>query len=229
MLPIDSKPMIEHVYESAQMSGANRVIIATDHPQIEEWANSRGAEIVMTDPSHPNGTSRIHEAVSILSLDSAMPIVAVQADEPGINPKLILSCAEKINSFDPSSLTMVTAADILSSQESLEDQHTVKVALNDSDQALYFSRAPIGGDNAYGLAHSPIMRHIGIYAYYPYFLDQYLSWPSCALEKSERLEQLKAMYHDTTIPVIRFLEETGFGVDTQQDYQKMCEYLMQQR
>jgi len=229
LLPINNKPMIEHVYESAQMSGAARIIVATDHQDIANWAKSLGVEMVMTDPAHQSGTTRIHEVVNKLNLDAKCPIVGVQADEPAINPKLIQACAEKINAYKYDSLTMVTAADALTNKKDWQDDHTVKVVLNDADEALYFSRASIGGDQIWEHANSPVMKHIGIYAYYPYFLEQYLSWPSCILEKSERLEQLKALYHGTTIPVIRFLEETGFGVDTEDDYQKMCEYILNQK
>lgn len=224
LLPIQNKPMIQHVYEQAQMSGADRIIIATDHQQIIDWANSINAESVVTDVSHRNGTSRIQEASQKLKLDKDVPIVAVQGDEPAINPKLIRQCADKINCYDPHSLTMVTAADSLQSVSEWQDMHTVKVVMNDNDEALYFSRAPIGGEDSFGHAHSPVMKHIGIYAYYPYFLEQYLSWPTCVLEQSARLEQLKAIYHETKMPVVRFDEPTGFGVDTEDDYQKMCAY-----
>ena len=120
---------------------------------------------------------------------------------------------------------MVTASDTLKSSNEWMDPNTVKVVLNEQSQALYFSRAAIGGKDSFGLLTSPVMKHIGIYAYYPYFLNQYHSWPSCMLEQSEKLEQLKALYHGATMPVVRFDEETGFGVDTMDDYERMCELL----
>jgi 3-deoxy-manno-octulosonate cytidylyltransferase (CMP-KDO synthetase) len=225
LLPMHGKPMIEHVYERSLMSGATRVIIATDHPKIMAWGKSVGAECTLTDPSHPNGTSRIHEAVHSLGLDPKMPIVAVQADEPAINPKLIVACAKKISAYDACSLTMVTAADSLKNSSEWMDPNTVKVVLNHDSEALYFSRAAIGGKDSFGLVLSPVLKHIGIYAYYPHFLNQYISWPACQIEQSERLEQLKALYHGATMPVVRFDEETGFGVDTIEDYERMCKLL----
>ena len=225
LLPVHGKPMIEHVYERSLISGASRVIIATDNLKIMAWSESVQAECVITSALHPNGTSRIHEAVQLLKLDSKMPIVAVQADEPAINPLLIGECAKKISAYDACSLTMVTAADSLKNSSEWMDPNTVKVVLNHDSEALYFSRAAIGGKDSFGLDASSVMKHIGLYAYYPHFLNQYISWPACQLEQSERLEQLKALYHGATMPVVRFDEETGFGVDTMDDYERMCALL----
>lgn len=225
LLPICGKPMIEHVYERAQQSGASNIIVATDHEKIMQWGNNLGAQMVMTDVRHPNGTSRVEEVIAIKELATNTPIVAIQADEPAINPELISACADKLRQYDAKDLVMVSAADPLANQAQLEDAQTVKVVLDDDHQAMYFSRAAIGGHINFKDVNSAVLKHIGIYAYYAGFLKHYLAWPVCALEQSERLEQLRALYNQTIMPIVRFDKPTGFGVDTQEDYQAMCEYL----
>src|SRR3989338_1878809 len=89
LLDLCGKPMIQHVYEQALQSSAQRVVIATDDARIEAAAKSFGAEVVMTRADHPSGTDRLQEVCQRLALDDDALLVNVQGDEPLIPPQLI--------------------------------------------------------------------------------------------------------------------------------------------
>ena len=163
LLPINNKPMIEHVVDRAKQSGASKIIVATDHVDIQQWAQSCTVDCVMTDEKHPNGTTRVKEVIDSLQLNKNIPIVAIQADEPAINPQLIKCCAEKISEYQADDLVMVTAADPLQNHSQLLDKQTVKVILNKNDEAMYFSRAAVGNEFVYKDINTPVFKHIGIY------------------------------------------------------------------
>ena len=226
MLPIADKPMIEHVYAAAVQSSAESVVIATDHPTIEAWAKNIGAPVVMTRTDHISGTLRIAEAVEALALADDAIIVGVQADEPLIDPTIIKQLAESV----PVDMDlMATVAEPLVNAKEWQDPNVVKVVCSEQDDALYFTRAPIGDAAVVANAESPILRHIGLYAYHVKFVKQFAAWPVCSLENAERLEQLRALYHGARMPILRVPHQPGFGVDTPEDYTRMCALISAQQ
>jgi 3-deoxy-manno-octulosonate cytidylyltransferase (CMP-KDO synthetase) len=98
----------------------------------------------------------------------------------------------------------------------------VKVVLDRDDGALYFSRAPIpcDRDNEPDLASGLYVRHLGIYAYRGAFLRRYIAEAPCDLEKTEKLEQLRALWMGAKIAVVR-TEDEGVGVDTPEDAKRV--------
>mgnify|MGYP000147376050 FL=1 len=96
LLDIAGKSMLQHVYDQARKSRAQRVVIATDDQRIFEVAEGFGAEVVMTSSDHPSGTDRLEEVVSKLALNDDAHIVNVQGDEPLIPPELIDQVAHNL-------------------------------------------------------------------------------------------------------------------------------------
>ena len=101
------------------------------------------------------------------------------------------------------------------------------MVLDKDDSALYFSRAaiPCDRDSEPDLASGLYVRHLGIYAYRGGFLKRYIREPQCALEKTEKLEQLRALYMGAKIAVVR-TEDDGVGVDTPEDAVRVEQLLL---
>ena len=121
---IAGKPMIQHVFEKAQQSGASRVIIATDNEQVEKAAKAFGAEVCMTSEAHNSGTERLAEVVSKLGIADDEIIVNIQGDEPLIPPVIVSQVAENLAKFN---VNMATLAVKIHEAEELFNPNAVKV------------------------------------------------------------------------------------------------------
>ena len=222
LLEIAGKPMIQHVYERAQESGAGRIVIATDDQRVVEVAEGFGADVCMTAKDHESGTERLSEVVTKLGLAADEVVVNLQGDEPLMPPSLVRQVAENLAKYTKAS--MATLAEPIDSAEELFDPNAVKVVMDDSGYALYFSRAPIPwhrDEFAQTRDELPAgvdyFRHIGLYAYRARFIQEYVSWPACALEKIESLEQLRVLWRGQKIHVAQAAESAVGGVDTPAD------------
>src|SRR5262245_5290744 len=186
---IAGRPMLQHVIEGARRAKLLRdVWVATDDERIAEAAAAVDAKVVMTSPAHPTGTDRLAEAAARLS-DAI--VVNVQGDEPLIEGFVIDAAVEALEA-DAGAL-MATVAHPLEA-EALEDPNRVKVVLDRSGRALYFSRAPI----PFRRADSPAplwLQHVGVYAYRREFLARFVALAPGEAECSEGLEQLRALEH----------------------------------
>ena len=133
-----------------------------------------------------------------------------------INPDLIDDVARKLR--DEPQWQMSTACAPINTIEELNAPTIVKVVLDGADGALYFSRLPVPykRDGEVDIASGLYQRHIGIYGYRGAFLKRFISEPQCVLEKTESLEQLRAMYIGGRIGVVRTTEK-GIGVDRPED------------
>lgn len=221
LLDIAGKPMIQHVYERAKLSKAERVIIATDDQRIMDVATQFGAEVVMTDISHDSGTDRLQQVAAILSLDPEHIVVNVQGDEPLIPASVINQVAENLAEHKQSSIA--TLVEKINDYETVFNPNAVKVVMGQQGNALYFSRAPIPWQRDHFADHQNLpadhsfFRHIGIYAYRVNFLHDFVNWPTGTLETSEKLEQLRALENGVKIHAAQAVEAIPAGVDTLAD------------
>lgn len=208
---IAGKPMIEHVYRrTASARSIQSVIVATDDERIHRAVVAFGGIARMTAASHPSGTDRIAEIVSDLS---ASVIVNVQGDEPLIEPAMIDEAVAPFSS-DPT-LMMSTLRRRIDVETERQNPNVTKVVVDGDDFALYFSRAPIPYVRP-GCPAAPAWRHVGLYVYRRECLLKLAALPPTPMEKSEALEQLRAVEHGIRIKVV----ETQFdsvGVDTPED------------
>jgi len=142
--------------------------------------------------------------------------VNVQGDEPLIDPALVEELAEKLKA--DARWSMATAVTPLRSAADLAAKSVVKVVLDRDGGAMYFSRAPIpcDRDGEADLSSGLYVRHLGIYAYRGEFLKRYIAEPPCPLERTEKLEQLRALWMGARIAVVTTGDE-GVGVDTPED------------
>ncbi|MGH8317611.1 MAG: 3-deoxy-manno-octulosonate cytidylyltransferase [Steroidobacteraceae bacterium] len=230
LAPIQGKPMLQWVYERARASGARDVLIATDDPAIAAAASAFGATARMTSAAHASGTDRLAELAAIERWPETDIVVNVQGDEPLIPPALIRQVAALLES-DPQASIATLATPVESLAEFL-DPHAVKVVADAKGRALYFSRAPIPWNRDGAPAGLPSQRifagarrHVGMYAYRVGALRRLASMAPTALEKSEKLEQLRALENDLVIMVADAAEKPGPDVNTAEDLERASELM----
>ena len=220
LLDIGGKPMIQHVVERVRQARLpSRVLVATDDERIFAAVQKFGGEACMTSDRHPTGTDRLAEVAR--KLPEAELILNVQGDEPLISP---VALDELIEAFaDSPDLQMATLMTPLAEQD-YTNPAAVKVVATLDGHALYFSRSlipyPRNPD-----AETRHFKHIGVYAYRRDFLLRFAALPPTPLEKTESLEQLRALEHGYRIRLI----ETKFqpiGVDTPEDLERVRQLLI---
>lgn len=225
---IGGKPMVVRVAERALQSGAKDVMVATDHPDILAACEAHGVKAVLTSPDHPTGTDRLAETVEKMGLPLGAIVVNVQGDEPLIPPEVISQVAQLLE--DHPECDMATAAHPIDSIEEFMSPNVVKVALDNNNNAITFSRAPIPWprdafrENPDALPEGlHPLRHIGLYAYRVKFLKQYPKWEQAPIERWESLEQLRALWYGVKIAVTILPGALPVGVDTPEDLERVRE------
>jgi len=221
LIEIAGKPLVQHVYECAQASGAGEIVIATDDSRIAAAATGFGAPVCMTQAAHPSGSDRCAEVATQLAWADDTILVNVQGDEPLLPAGAIQQVAHNLAQHPEAAIA--TLATPIDDVNDMANPNAVKVVRDDNGLALYFSRAPIpwhrdvaGGDVDLGL------RHLGLYAYRVGALKQITAAAPAAIEQSESLEQLRALALGYRIHVDIAASQPGPGVDTPDDLAKVA-------
>jgi 3-deoxy-manno-octulosonate cytidylyltransferase (CMP-KDO synthetase) len=218
---IAGKPMIEWVYRQTSSSGASEVVVATDDERIATACRAFGAHVELTSPEHPSGTDRIAELARRFAWDDEQIVVNVQGDEPLISPLSIAQVA-RLLAWRPQA-AIATLMGALGGEAEFRDPNFVKVVTDKDGWALYFSRAPIPWPRDGGLPL--VRRHIGLYAYRVGSLKTISEAAPCALEETEKLEQLRALWLGLKIIVADAVEPPSPHVDTPEDLEKIRQIL----
>jgi 3-deoxy-manno-octulosonate cytidylyltransferase (CMP-KDO synthetase) len=220
LLDIGGLPMIVHVLRRAEAAKLGRVAVATDTTEIAEAVKLHGGEAVMTSPDHPSGSDRIYEALDRIDPEGRTDIVInLQGDFPTILPDNIRAVLGPL--ADPAVDIATLAAEIHSEEES-RNPNVVKAVGSPLGErrlrALYFTRAtaPHG--------EGPRYHHIGLYAYRRAALQRFVTLPPSALERQEKLEQLRALEAGMRIDVT-VVDTVPRGVDTPADLETAREIL----
>lgn len=215
---IAGRPLLEWVWRRAMsFSVFDRVVIATDAPEIVTACGAWGAAAELTAGTHESGTARLAEVVGRPEYSGYDIVVNVQGDEPFITEEQVGGAvAQVLAGFD-----IGTVASPLGTLEAWRDEAVVKVTRRGDGGALYFSRAPIphlreGEPDPAALSSERYLRHIGVYAYRPAVLARWSDLPPTPLESIERLEQLRALAAGMSIGVGVVAAAEG-GVDTAAD------------
>jgi 3-deoxy-manno-octulosonate cytidylyltransferase (CMP-KDO synthetase) len=209
---IAGRPMVVHVCERAERSGAASVHVATDDERIAAAVRTAGHAALMTRADHPSGTDRIAEAAAALGFSDNDIVVNVQGDEPLIDPGLVARVARLLEELPQASVS--TACHAIDEEEALASPNVVKVVLDAQGYALYFSRSriPYPRDEP-----GTCYRHAGIYGYRVGFLKHFSALAPSPLERTEALEQLRVLWHGYRIAVAVSEIDIPPGVDTPQD------------
>jgi 3-deoxy-manno-octulosonate cytidylyltransferase (CMP-KDO synthetase) len=200
------KPMIQRTYEAAKKCAHfSEVVVATDSDEIADVIKNCGGTVVMTDANIQTGSDRV--AFVARQYKDMDVIVNLQGDEPFVTENMLTALigpylnGERVN--------MATIANPLEESDYLSPDK-VKVLIDQFDNALYFSRAPIPylRDKDCNLADMPVYHHQGMYAFTREFLIKFTGLPPTPLELAEKLEQLRALEHGFTIRVCLTSDKT---------------------
>jgi 3-deoxy-manno-octulosonate cytidylyltransferase (CMP-KDO synthetase) len=220
---ISGRPMVQHVYERAKHAQLlSDVVVATDDDRIRQAVENFGGRVVMTSPAHSTGTDRVAEVAH--SMDAGY-YINIQGDEPLIDPAFIDKCAELLAGGE----RMCTLVARIGSRSDLLDQNVVKVVIDQSGYAVYFSRHAIPFPRKYfdkgvdiDLESSTYLRHVGIYGYTGDVLKSLGEAGVCEMEALESLEQLRAVNLGVKIRV-GFVGAAGPCVDVPGDIARIEE------
>lgn len=217
----------QRVLSHSTSAQAPRVVVAADSVEIIAACQAHGVEAVLTRVDHPSGSDRLAEASHLLGLGNDEIVVNVQGDEPLIDPSLASAVAELLVQRPQASMS--TAAHAIASRADFMSPHVVKVVIDAQGMALYFSRAPIphwrDQDESSAWPQPAPLRHIGIYGYRVGFLREFPKLAQAPLERTEALEQLRAMWHGYRIAVHVTAQAPGPGVDTPEDLARVRQLL----
>jgi 3-deoxy-manno-octulosonate cytidylyltransferase (CMP-KDO synthetase) len=224
------RPLVQHVVDQVRLCRRVRdVIVATDDERIVAALRPFGTNCRMTSAEHQSGTDRIAEVAR--TIDDEI-IVNVQGDEPEIEPQIIDALIERLQTTKEDMATaatpFATGVDASAATDPAPDPtnpNLVKVVMGVDGRAIYFSRRLIpfdrdrnGDVNPSTNEDSPTYYlHLGIYAYRRPFLLEFAGWKPTPLERTEKLEQLRALEHGKSIGVL-VVQRATHGIDTPEQY-----------
>ena len=221
---IKGKPMIQHTVERAMEAGAEDVIVATDDERIARVVNGF-TRVVMTSDKHESGTERLSEVIQACKLSDDTVIVNVQGDEPFVPANNIRQVADNIAAKPDA--TIATLATPVATVEDVLNPNIVKVVRNARQEALYFSRSPVPFvretmmENPELVDPTLFLRHIGLYAYKAGYVTRYVAYAPTILERTESLEQLRALWYGDKIHVDIAMSPPPVGIDTPHDLARL--------
>jgi 3-deoxy-manno-octulosonate cytidylyltransferase (CMP-KDO synthetase) len=213
---IHGRPMIVHVLDRAREADIGPVAVACAEEEIAVAIRAAGGTAVLTDPSLPSGSDRVHAALASLDPQGHHDVVVnLQGDLPTIPPTQLRAVVAPLS--DPA-VDIATLVAPIETEAEAALPSVVKAACDFPrgravSPALYFSRMPIPW------GEGPRWHHIGIYAYRRAALARYVSLPESPLERREKLEQLRALEAGMRIACAR-VDHAPFGVDTPADLER---------
>jgi 3-deoxy-manno-octulosonate cytidylyltransferase (CMP-KDO synthetase) len=217
---IHGAPMIAHVVWRAREADVGPVVVAADDAAIVEVVEAAGGRAVLTQGHHASGSDRIAEALARIDPDRRHDVVVnVQGDLPTIEAEAVRA---SLRPLEDEAVDIATLATPIRRAEERDNPNVVKAVGTPVApgrlRALLFTRAtaPWGeGD---------LLHHIGLYAYRRAALERFVALPPSALERRERLEQLRALEAGMRID-IALVDVAPLGVDTSEDLERAREWL----
>jgi 3-deoxy-manno-octulosonate cytidylyltransferase (CMP-KDO synthetase) len=218
---VGGRPLVRYAWDAARRARADEVVIATDDAEVRDACAAFGADVQMTSARHASGTDRIHEVALKRRWRAGTIVVNLQGDEPLMPPALVRRAAQLL--AGDRTADIATLCHPLHTTEDWLNPNVVKVTMDGRGHALYFSRAPIPWRRDGATREAPKLpaglafRHIGLYAYRVAALARFSKLAPALLERTEALEQLRALAAGMTIKVGITREPPPRGVDTEED------------
>ncbi|MBU0940629.1 MAG: 3-deoxy-manno-octulosonate cytidylyltransferase [Bacteroidetes bacterium] len=216
MQDLGGKTVILKTYEAAVNTNLFQdVFVVTDSDLIFNEIVSHGGKAIMSIKEHESGSDRIAEAIASLDVDV---VVNVQGDEPFINAEPLKEVIEVFKQDVDNKVDLASLMREITNKDDINNPNHVKVVVDQSNFALYFSRSviPYPREENAGVRY---MQHIGIYAFRKQALLDFYSLPMRSLEASEKLEQLRYLEFGKRIKMIE-TTHVGIGIDTPEDLEK---------
>jgi 3-deoxy-manno-octulosonate cytidylyltransferase (CMP-KDO synthetase) len=214
---IAGRPMILHVLDRAREADVGPVAVAACDPEVADIVRDAGGRVVMTDPQLPSGSDRVHAAARLLDPDGSHDVVInLQGDLPALPPSDLREALVPLRDPECDIATLVTP---VTSAEEAAASSVVKAACAfppgaATTRVLYFSRVAIPW------GEGPLWHHVGVYAYRRAALSRFVALPESALERREKLEQLRALEAGMRIGCAQ-VAQAPFGVDTPEDLERV--------
>jgi 3-deoxy-manno-octulosonate cytidylyltransferase (CMP-KDO synthetase) len=208
---VSGKPLIVRTFESAISSGIGDVIVACDGAEIADAIQNVGGKAILTDPELPSGTDRVFSAQALYDSEQKYDIIInLQGDLPFISSNFIKEAEKIIRNTDCDISTLATPIKDDSYLHNSVVKPIISFSSEDGGKALYFSRSPVpfGG---------PFFHHVGIYCFRTESLKKFVSLPQSPLEKSEKLEQLRALENNMSVGIGVIDAAPPISVDTADD------------
>jgi 3-deoxy-manno-octulosonate cytidylyltransferase (CMP-KDO synthetase) len=214
-------PMV--VATAKRVAHLDRVVIAADDEIIIDICKKHGIEAMLTSTTHKSGTDRINECANILNVKDDELIINVQADEPFIEPEVVESLISRLKSLQEKNENFIMGSCFNAiNNEAAKDPNLVKVVLDSNENAIYFSRSLIPYNQGGGATY---FGHIGIYGFSKKSLKEFCNLNDAPIEDIEKLEQLRAIYHQKKISMVK-VASTSFGIDTKEDLARAIEIFL---
>jgi 3-deoxy-manno-octulosonate cytidylyltransferase (CMP-KDO synthetase) len=218
---IGGLPMV--VRTAKRVAHLDRVVVAADDAIIIDVCKAHGVEAMLTSTTHKSGTDRINECANILNLSEDELIINVQADEPFIEGEVVEMLLKRLQLLKQKNESFIMASCYNSiNSQAAQDPNLVKVVLDDENNAIYFSRSPIPFNRS---GEAQYFGHIGIYGFSKKSLHEFCNLEDAPIEDIEKLEQLRAIYHQKKISMVK-VASTGFGIDTEDDLRRAVEIFL---
>ena len=218
---IGGLPMV--VRTAKRVAHLDRVVVAADDMSIISICQAHGIEAMLTSTTHKSGTDRIYECSTLLGLADDEIIINVQADEPFIEPEVVEILMAKLKSLQAKDEPFIMGSCYNAiNADAAKDPNLVKVVLDNQDNAIYFSRSLIPYNRS---GRATYFGHIGIYGFSRKSLKEFCNLPDAPIEDIEGLEQLRAIYHQKKITMLK-VSSTGFGIDTPEDLKRAVEIFL---
>ena len=217
LAPLGDSCLVVQVLRRARQTGFESVMVATDHADIAGAVTAAGGDVAMTRSDHASGTDRLAEVAVQQGWDENAVVVNLQGDEPLMPPSCIHQVAELLDKHPQAAAASLYRE--LEAADEIADPNTVKVVCDDAGRALYFSRSAVPFQRNAG--ESPVLGHLGIYAYRVATLRWFASAPVASLEASEGLEQLRLLAAGKSIQMDAAVADIPGGVDTEADLDRI--------
>jgi 3-deoxy-manno-octulosonate cytidylyltransferase (CMP-KDO synthetase) len=203
-------PLLAWVVEAARACPQlDQVLVAADSEEVAELCHRLGFPVQLTSPTLASGTDRVHAVAQLIDADV---YVNIQGDEPLLRPEHISAL---LRPFARAQVD-ITTLKVRCTPENIANPNAVKVVTGGDGRALYFSRATIPYHRDASDSVPQYWKHIGLYAYRKCALNLFPTLPASALERAERLEQLRFLENGLCI-YVEPTEHDTIGVDTEDD------------
>jgi len=216
MAKIDGKPMIGHVFDRVKLCpDLTKTVVATCDKDIKDYIESIGGEAVMTSTLHERASDRAAEALAVLEAEDGVTydiVVMVQGDEPMTHPEMVSQALSPM--LTNTSIKVVNLVADIASQEEFEDRNCIKVVLDCSDNAMYFSREPIPTQRN-GL-NVPMKKQVCVIPFTRQFLFEYQELDPTPLEIIESVDMMRVLENGFKVKMVHTDFQTS-AVDTPQD------------
>lgn len=221
MQVLGKKTVIRHTYENTVATGLfDEVIVVTDSDIIFREITDHGGKAKMSIRAHESGSDRIAEAAADMDVDI---IVNVQGDEPFVQKDPLEKLLAVFRGEEGRAVQVASLVQVLKEQKFIGDSNYVKVALDKSNNALFFSRSVIPYPR--DITAAPVYyEHIGVYAFRKIALLQFTAWPVSPLEAVEKIECLRYLENGIRMKMV-ITSYMGVEIDTPEDLERAAKML----